>query len=185
MSLGQYRSIQAFRSISLNSTIANRLFFTPRYNSQGHFTQCTRPVPTTRITMDLGTVNLENGSNKDAVESPGELEQHCLLFPTYATRHSRSGMTLNHVSYLRISAPSSMTLTCVAYHLIPQLGSKDPLDWNIRVRGWAFSKRSTRRKRIAMSKVTLIRIALGRFVVPSNNAPREKDRLTPCNCCGH
>ncbi|KAG0069616.1 hypothetical protein BGZ89_002506 [Linnemannia elongata] len=29
--------------------------------------------------------------------------------------------------------------------------SKDPLDWNIRVRGWAFSKRSNRRKRLVMS----------------------------------
>ncbi|KAG0064743.1 hypothetical protein BGZ89_008871 [Linnemannia elongata] len=49
-----------------------------------------------------------------------DLVQHCLLFPTYATRHSRSG-------------------------------SKDPDDWNIRVRGWAFSKRSNRRKRLVMS----------------------------------
>ncbi|KAF9412868.1 hypothetical protein BGZ94_000902 [Podila epigama] len=49
-----------------------------------------------------------------------DMEQHCLLFPTYATTHSRSG-------------------------------SKDPLDWNIRVRGWAFSKRSNRRKRLVMS----------------------------------
>ncbi|KAG0344019.1 hypothetical protein BG004_004826 [Podila humilis] len=31
------------------------------------------------------------------------------------------------------------------------LGSKDPQDWNIRVRGWAFSKRSNRRKRLVMS----------------------------------
>ncbi|KAI1316795.1 hypothetical protein EDD11_009461 [Mortierella claussenii] len=31
------------------------------------------------------------------------------------------------------------------------LCSKDPLDWNIRVRGWAFSKRSNRRKRLVMS----------------------------------
>ncbi|KAG0376316.1 hypothetical protein BGX24_007917 [Mortierella sp. AD032] len=29
--------------------------------------------------------------------------------------------------------------------------SKDPDDWNIRVRGWAFSKRSNRRKRLVMS----------------------------------
>ncbi|KAG0251224.1 hypothetical protein DFQ27_008913, partial [Actinomortierella ambigua] len=29
--------------------------------------------------------------------------------------------------------------------------SKDPHDWNIRVRGWAFSKRSNRRKRLVMS----------------------------------
>ncbi|KAF9927960.1 hypothetical protein FBU30_002748 [Linnemannia zychae] len=49
-----------------------------------------------------------------------DIEQHCLLFPTYATRHSRSGF-------------------------------KDPLDWNIRVRGWAFTKRSNRRKRLVMS----------------------------------
>lgn len=34
------------------------------------------------------------------------------------------------------------------------IGSKDPLDWNIRVRGWAFSKRSNRRKRLVMSKYT-------------------------------
>ncbi|KAF9126518.1 hypothetical protein BGW39_006565 [Mortierella sp. 14UC] len=32
-----------------------------------------------------------------------------------------------------------------------QLGSKDPGDWNIRVHGWAFSKRSNRRKRLVMS----------------------------------
>ncbi|KAF9924983.1 hypothetical protein BGZ67_008945 [Mortierella alpina] len=55
-----------------------------------------------------------------SVDSSADVEQHCLLFPTYATRHSRSG-------------------------------SKDPLDWNIRVRGWAFSKRSNRRKRLVMS----------------------------------
>ncbi|KAF9959031.1 hypothetical protein BGZ72_010372 [Mortierella alpina] len=54
------------------------------------------------------------------VDSSADVEQHCLLFPTYATRHSRSE-------------------------------SKDPLDWNIRVRGWAFSKRSNRRKRLVMS----------------------------------
>ncbi|KAF9929601.1 hypothetical protein FBU30_001442 [Linnemannia zychae] len=53
------------------------------------------------------------------IASP-DLIQHCLLFPTYATRHSRSG-------------------------------SKDPDDWNIRVRGWAFSKRSNRRNRLVMS----------------------------------
>ncbi|KAF9352410.1 hypothetical protein BGX26_009771 [Mortierella sp. AD094] len=53
-------------------------------------------------------------------ENAADLEQHCILFPTYATRYSRSG-------------------------------SKDPLDWNIRVRGWAFSKRSNRRKRLVMS----------------------------------
>ncbi|KAF9191679.1 hypothetical protein BGZ50_009209 [Haplosporangium sp. Z 11] len=52
-----------------------------------------------------------------------DLVQHCLLFPTYATRHSHS----DHVD------------------------SKDPLDWNVRVRGWAFSKRSNRRKRLVMS----------------------------------
>ncbi|KAF9979327.1 hypothetical protein BGZ73_000021 [Actinomortierella ambigua] len=57
-----------------------------------------------------------NGSETN----PSDLVQHCLLFPTYATRHSRSG-------------------------------SKDPHDWNIRVRGWAFSKRSNRRKRLVMS----------------------------------
>ncbi|KAF9306098.1 hypothetical protein BGZ74_007566, partial [Mortierella antarctica] len=61
-------------------------------------------------------------SHPDGLTSdpPADLEQHCLLFPTYATTHSRSG-------------------------------SKDPLDWNIRVRGWAFSKRSNRRKRLVMS----------------------------------
>ncbi|KAF9347696.1 hypothetical protein BGX26_000844 [Mortierella sp. AD094] len=51
---------------------------------------------------------------------PSDLVQHCLLFPTYATRYSRSD-------------------------------TKDPLDWNIRIRGWAFSKRSNRRRRIVMS----------------------------------
>ncbi|KAF9964536.1 hypothetical protein BGZ70_006314 [Mortierella alpina] len=55
-----------------------------------------------------------------SADSSADVEQHCLLFPTYATRYSRSG-------------------------------SKDPLDWNIRVRGWAFSKRSNRRKRLVMS----------------------------------
>ncbi|KAF9563524.1 hypothetical protein EC968_004824 [Mortierella alpina] len=59
-------------------------------------------------------------SASTSVESSADVEQHCLLFPTYATQHSRSG-------------------------------SKDPLDWNIRVRGWAFSKRSNRRKRLVMS----------------------------------
>ncbi|KAG0296748.1 hypothetical protein BGZ96_008608 [Linnemannia gamsii] len=58
--------------------------------------------------------------SKESVDTAADMEQHCLLFPTYATRHSRSG-------------------------------SKDPLDWNIRVRGWAFSKRSNRRKRLVMS----------------------------------
>ncbi|KAF9135103.1 hypothetical protein BGW39_004735 [Mortierella sp. 14UC] len=58
--------------------------------------------------------------SKESADSVADVEQHCLLFPTYATRHSRSG-------------------------------SKDPLDWNIRVRGWAFSKRSNRRKRLVMS----------------------------------
>ncbi|KAF9999847.1 hypothetical protein BGZ80_003313 [Entomortierella chlamydospora] len=53
-------------------------------------------------------------------DNVADLEQHCILFPTYATRYSRSG-------------------------------SKDPLDWNIRVRGWAFTKRSNRRKRLVMS----------------------------------
>ncbi|GJJ73958.1 hypothetical protein EMPS_06316 [Entomortierella parvispora] len=62
---------------------------------------------------------LEAGSTKES-EDAADVEQHCLLFPTYATQHSRSG-------------------------------SKDPLDWNIRVRGWAFSKRSNRRKRLVMS----------------------------------
>ncbi|CAO3563774.1 unnamed protein product [Mortierella alpina] len=55
-----------------------------------------------------------------SAENSADVEQHCLLFPTYATRYSRSG-------------------------------SKNPLDWNIRVRGWAFSKRSNRRKRLVMS----------------------------------
>ncbi|KAG0306919.1 hypothetical protein BGZ98_001455 [Dissophora globulifera] len=59
-------------------------------------------------------------TGKDTGEGAADVEQHCLLFPTYATRYSRSG-------------------------------SKDPLDWNIRVRGWAFSKRSNRRKRLIMS----------------------------------
>ncbi|KAG0045816.1 hypothetical protein BGZ83_008954 [Gryganskiella cystojenkinii] len=55
-----------------------------------------------------------------ATASSSDVAQHCLLFPTYATRHSRSG-------------------------------SKDPLDWNIRIRGWAFSKRSNRRTRLVMA----------------------------------
>ncbi|KAF9090378.1 hypothetical protein BGX23_006015 [Mortierella sp. AD031] len=70
------------------------------------------------------TVNPDTASirSKEAVDNAADVEQHCLLFPTYATRHSRSGKC-----------------------------SKDPLDWNIRVRGWAFSKRSNRRKRLVMS----------------------------------
>ncbi|KAF8940729.1 hypothetical protein BGZ58_005057 [Dissophora ornata] len=34
----------------------------------------------------------DSGSIKDAAESSTDVEQHCLLFPTYATRFSRSGM---------------------------------------------------------------------------------------------
>ncbi|KAF9433396.1 hypothetical protein BGZ76_009512 [Entomortierella beljakovae] len=52
-------------------------------------------------------------------EINADVVQHCILFPTYATHHSRSG-------------------------------SMDPRDWNIRVRGWAFTKRSNRRKRLVM-----------------------------------
>ncbi|KAG0051812.1 hypothetical protein BGZ83_003288 [Gryganskiella cystojenkinii] len=73
----------------------------------------------TKVLDQQSSVTPENGSDKDT-ETAVDMEQHCLLFPTYATRHSRSG-------------------------------SKDPLDWNIRVRGWAFSKRSNRRKRLVMS----------------------------------
>ncbi|KAF9550091.1 hypothetical protein EC957_001577 [Mortierella hygrophila] len=59
-------------------------------------------------------------ASSSAASATSDHVQHCLLFPTYATRHSRSG-------------------------------SKNPDDWNIRVRGWAFSKRSNRRKRLVMS----------------------------------
>ncbi|KAI1317526.1 hypothetical protein EDD11_008333 [Mortierella claussenii] len=76
--------------------------------------------------------NPDSAPAKDAADNNADLEQHCLLFPTYATRHSRSG-------------------------------SKDPLDWNIRVRGWAFSKRSNRRKRLVMTELT------SRFAIPSLN----------------
>ncbi|KAG0380249.1 hypothetical protein BGX24_009367 [Mortierella sp. AD032] len=69
--------------------------------------------------LDIATTDTVSTS-KESVDNVTDVEQHCLLFPTYATRHSRSG-------------------------------SKDPLDWNIRVRGWAFSKRSNRRKRLVMS----------------------------------
>ncbi|KAF9139689.1 hypothetical protein BG015_001933 [Linnemannia schmuckeri] len=69
---------------------------------------------------DMANSNTISNKSKESVDTAADVEQHCLLFPTYATRHSRSG-------------------------------SKDPLDWNIRVRGWAFSKRSNRRKRLVMS----------------------------------
>ncbi|KAG0279155.1 hypothetical protein BGZ95_002130, partial [Linnemannia exigua] len=69
---------------------------------------------------DIATTDTVSTNNKESVDNVTDVEQHCLLFPTYATRYSRSG-------------------------------SKDPLDWNIRVRGWAFSKRSNRRKRLVMS----------------------------------
>ncbi|KAF8944951.1 hypothetical protein BGZ47_003455 [Haplosporangium gracile] len=68
----------------------------------------------------MANPNTASNKSKESVDTTADVEQHCLLFPTYATRHSRSG-------------------------------SKDPLDWNIRVRGWAFSKRSNRRKRLVMS----------------------------------
>ncbi|KAG0319632.1 hypothetical protein BGZ97_001754 [Linnemannia gamsii] len=68
---------------------------------------------------DMVNPDTASVKSKETVDT-ADVEQLCLLFPTYATRHSRSG-------------------------------SKDPLDWNIRVRGWAFSKRSNRRKRLVMS----------------------------------
>ncbi|KAG0258352.1 hypothetical protein BG011_003344 [Mortierella polycephala] len=75
-------------------------------------------IPQTEIEQDPKT---EAGTTKETIlETSADVEQHCLLFPTYATRYSQSG-------------------------------SKDPRDWNIRVRGWAFSKRSNRRKRLVMS----------------------------------
>ncbi|KAF9545416.1 hypothetical protein EC957_010946 [Mortierella hygrophila] len=69
---------------------------------------------------DMTNPDTASVKSKESVDTAADVEQHCLLFPTYATRHSRSG-------------------------------SKDPLDWNIRVRGWAYSKRSNRRKRLVMS----------------------------------
>ncbi|KAF9987527.1 hypothetical protein BGZ75_000520 [Mortierella antarctica] len=74
----------------------------------------------TESTLSSSYTSGTNSASVDPSAPPLELMQHCLLFPTYATRHSRSG-------------------------------SKDPLDWNIRVRGWAFSKRWNRRKRLVMS----------------------------------
>ncbi|KAF9954677.1 hypothetical protein BGZ72_004405 [Mortierella alpina] len=74
----------------------------------------------TESTLSSSYTSSTNTASVDPGAPPLELMQHCLLFPTYATRHSRSG-------------------------------SKDPLDWNIRVRGWAFSKRWNRRKRLVMS----------------------------------
>ncbi|CAO3572987.1 unnamed protein product [Mortierella alpina] len=74
----------------------------------------------TESTLSSSYTSGSNSASVDTSAPPLELMQHCLLFPTYATRHSRSG-------------------------------SKDPLDWNIRVRGWAFSKRWNRRKRLVMS----------------------------------
>ncbi|KAF9082724.1 hypothetical protein BGX23_012128 [Mortierella sp. AD031] len=87
-------------------------------------TNSASPSDTENLSDQMSNLNATSGSNGPTATTPdpttSDLDQHCLLFPTYATRHSRSG-------------------------------SKDPEDWNIRVRGWAFSKRSNRRKRLVMS----------------------------------
>lgn len=54
------------------------------------------------------------------------------------------------------------------------LGSKDSLDWNIRVRGWAFSKRSNRRKRLVMSKCTERKPENSRFGPPGFYLTKSK-----------
>ncbi|KAF9938720.1 hypothetical protein BGZ65_012355 [Modicella reniformis] len=91
MPLGQHPRIQAYRFVP----IASRLHYTPWCNFQDHIPQFTRLAIAIQPGMDPRPIpDVENGSNKE-VESPTDVEQqeqHCLLFPTYATKHSRSGV---------------------------------------------------------------------------------------------
>lgn len=47
----------------------------------------------TESTLSSSYTSGSNSASVDASAPPLELMQHCLLFPTYATRHSRSGKT--------------------------------------------------------------------------------------------
>ncbi|KAF9355683.1 hypothetical protein BGX34_010310 [Mortierella sp. NVP85] len=81
---------------------------------------------TTTITTTTTTHTSINGTTEstEALTTSvltADLVQHCILFPTYATR-----------------SPSDQ-------------GSKESHDWNIRVRGWAFTMQSNRKKRMAIA----------------------------------
>lgn len=41
---------------------------------------------------DMANPDTTSIKSKESVDTAADVEQHCLLFPTYATRHSRSGM---------------------------------------------------------------------------------------------
>lgn len=41
---------------------------------------------------DMANLDTASVKSKESVDTAADVEQHCLLFPTYATRHSRSGM---------------------------------------------------------------------------------------------
>ncbi|CAG8452984.1 6898_t:CDS:10 [Dentiscutata heterogama] len=106
---------------------------------------------------------------KENVEIEEEKEQHCLLFPTYATKHSLDktvwvtpNKSRNLILELDLYVPIGIYKSkmfqfmdsveqCWTKFLALKSDSSKPSrltdDWNIRIRGWAFSSPKTSRSR--------------------------------------